>query len=434
MPRLLPFRALRFGVAAHDLSSVLAPPYDIISAAERVSLLAQDPHNAVRLDLPADIGAGSAADYKLAAETLLAWRREGVLVMDEAPTVTIHEMSWTDADGGTATATGLFARLGLEEFGPGSGVLPHERTLSGPKKDRYDLLEATELNTSPIVFLEGADATETSTLLRRSIDRPADAHAATADGVGHRIWICPGSDEGVTALLDQLSSAPITIADGHHRYETALAYRRDRRTADPAAADPPWDHVMALLYSLDQAPPALPTHRVVRGGPTGASLFQQLSGYVDVEPMAGREALVSRLTEPVRFEPGAMGTGRFGCYSDGQAAILTVRPASVAALLDATLSAASRGLDVNALTVLIERLYGADPDTLVSEGRLVYAKDAAAAIERVERGQAEACFLLDRMPASAISSVAEAGEVMPQKSTYFHPKAPTGLLFSPLEW
>jgi uncharacterized protein (DUF1015 family) len=140
------------------------------------------------------------------------------------------------------------------------------------------------------------------------------------------------------------------------------------------------------------------------------------------------------MSEPVHFAPGASGTGRFGCYSDGQAALVTLEQSSIDALLDPTLSAASRGLDVNALTAIIERVYGADPNTLVSQARLAYSKDASDAVERVVRGEADTALLLDLMPASVISNVAEAGEVMPQKSTYFNPKAPTGLLFSPLEW
>ena len=434
VPTLRPFRALRFNAAKTDLSSVLAPPYDIIGSDERLSLLAQDPHNAVRIDLPADIGAGGPADYQAAADTLEAWRRQNVLVMDEAPTVTIHEMRWRDADGAAATATGLFVRLKLEEFGPGSGVLPHERTLSGPKQDRYDLLVATELNTSPLVFLAGSDAATTSALMARLTDRPPDVEASTEDDVSHRLWICAGADDGVAALLELTSSMPITIADGHHRYETALTFRRDRNASQPDASDPAWDYVMALIYPLDQAPPALPTHRIVRGGPTGADLLERLSDYLEVEPVTSNESLLERWRAPVEFAAGASGTGRFGLVSGGLSAILSVRKAAIEDLLDTTLSAASKGLDANALTAIIEVVYGADPNTLVAAGRLAYAKDASDAVARVGGGEADTCFLLDPMPASAISNVAEAGEVMPQKSTYFNPKAPTGLLFSPLEW
>ncbi|MFV2063423.1 MAG: DUF1015 family protein [Chloroflexota bacterium] len=434
MPTLRPFRALRFNASVTDLSAVLAPPYDIISQEERLALLAQDPHNAVRIDLPADVGSGVAADYAAAARTVADWRRDGVLRKDDEPTITVHEMAWADADGRPVTSTGFVVRLKLEEFGPDSGVLPHERTLSGPRKDRYDLLAATRLNSSPLVFLAGSDGPATTKLVKQLSDRPADAEATTADGVSHRLWICNGSEETVVTLLGLVAAAPITIADGHHRYETALQYQRDRAARGSTDGDPAWQYVMALVYSMDEAPPALPTHRVVRGGPGGADLLEQLGPFVSVQRLASREALLGRMAEPVDVARGATGSGRIGLLSSDQAAILEVRSDRVDALLDAALSDASKGLDVNALTAIVERVYGADPDALVGEGRLSYVKGADEATQLVCDGEADTCFLLDPMPATAISRVAEAGEVMPQKSTYFNPKAPTGLLFSPLEW
>jgi hypothetical protein len=140
------------------------------------------------------------------------------------------------------------------------------------------------------------------------------------------------------------------------------------------------------------------------------------------------------MAQPVRLHEGAAGSGRIGLFTHGEAALLRVDRAAVDAHLDAGLSEASRGLDVNALGVIIERAFGDDPATMAGDGRLWYVKDAAAATGQVVAEEASAAFLLDEMPAAAISLVADAGEVMPQKSTYFHPKAPTGLLLSPLEW
>ncbi len=432
MPRLRPFRALRFDASVDDLSAVLAPPYDIISPADRLALLDRDPHNIVRVELPADLGTAGANDYATAAATLAEWREAGVLVKDAEPTVTIHEMRWTDGGGREGRATGLFCRLRLEEYGPDGGVLPHEKTHGGPKADRYALLEATRLNSSPLVFLAGSDPAATAAALLALTEGAPDVEVTTADGVRHRLWIRDAA--AAKPVLDLMSGAPLTIADGHHRYETALKYRADHAVDPDAVADPAWDYLLALIYPLDQSPAALPTHRVIRGFPCGEDLLVRVTSFVAVERLPDLETLLVRMAEPVEFESGATGTGRIGLFTRGLAAILTVDRAAVEASLDASLSVGSRGLDVNALSVIIEHAYGDDAATMAAEGRLWYVKDATIATTQVAGEEASAAFLLHEMPPAAIALVAGAGEVMPQKSTYFDPKAPTGLLLSPLEW
>jgi len=434
VPDLRPFRALRFDPSLTDLSSVLAPPYDIISPAERKMLLERDAHNIVRIELPADLGAAGPDDYAAAAATAAAWREAGVLVKDAEPTVTVHEMRWTDSEGREQVATGLLCRLGLEEYGPGAGVLPHEQTHGGPKADRYALLEATRMNISPLVFLAGSEPGSTSAALAALAQRPPDATGTTGDGVRHRLWIVPA--EKAASVLALMSSAPLTIADGHHRYETALQFRRDHEPERVAGQEPAWDFALALIYPLDASPPALPTHRVVRGQPCGEDLLPRLERFGAVERLPDRAALLARMAEPASFADGASGTGRIGIYTGRQpvAAVLSVDREATDALLGADLSDASRGLDVNALSVIIDRAYGADATELAANRQLWYVKDAAEATDQVDAHKASAVFLLDEMPPAAISLVAGAGEVMPQKSTYFHPKAPTGLVLCPLEW
>lgn len=434
VPNLRPFRALRFDVGASDLSAVLAPPYDIISPAERQELIARDAHNIVRIELPADLGAAGPDDYATAAATAAAWREAGILVKDDEPTVTVHQMRWDDGEGREQSATGLLCRLGLEEYGPDAGVLPHEKTHGGPKADRYALLEATQLNTSPLVFLAGSEPAATSAALLALTEREPDATATTADGVSHRLWVVDA--DVAEPVLELMRAQPITIADGHHRYETALTYRRDHEGDRPADGEPAWDYALALIYPLDQSPPALPTHRVIRGQPCGKDLLERLAPYAQIEPLADLETLLARLAEPASFRSGATGTGRIGVYTgtSRSAALLTVDRAATDALLDQGLSDGSKGLDVNALSVIIDKAYGADATELAANGQLWYVKDAAQACAQVDIEEASAAFLLDEMPPAAISLVAEAGEVMPQKSTYFNPKAPTGLALSPLEW
>jgi uncharacterized protein (DUF1015 family) len=412
---------------------VLAPPYDIISPSERQALLARDAHNIVRIELPADLGAAGPDDYAEAAATARAWQERGVLVRDAEPTVTVHQMRWSESGGREQTATGLLCSLALEEYGPGAGVLPHERTHGGPKADRYALLEATGLNTSPLILLAGSEPARTSAALLALTEREPDMTGTTGDGVDHRLWIVDA--ERAASVLSLLSSAPLTIADGHHRYETALAYRRDHEARRQPGVEPGWDFALALVYPLDQSPPALPTHRVVRGQPCGEDLLARLAPWFEIERLAHPEDLLARMAVAPGFAPGATGTGRVGLLtgSDPVAAILTVRTEAVERLLQPTLSPASKGLDVNALGVTIEQAYGADTAELAAGGQLWYVKDAGAATAQVVAQEASAAYLLDEMPPAAISLVAGVGEVMPQKSTYFNPKAPTGLVLRSLE-
>jgi uncharacterized protein (DUF1015 family) len=466
VPILRPFRALRFDLTRTDLSSVLCPPYDIISPAQRLELLDRDPHNAVRIELPADLGTAGPDDYRAAARTVAQWRTDGVLRKDRSPALTIHRMTWIprggERDGQQVRATGVLARLRLEPFAPDGGVLPHERTLGGPKEDRYALLRATGLNTSPIVLL-GDGASPAGSLGEPAASIEAAIGALTAGqpdatgrvgGVSHEVWIVPtedrgrdgsgertddglaridGSDPGAD-LLATLAATPLTIADGHHRYETALRYREERGRNRACESDPAWDYVLALVYPAGVSPPALPTHRVMLDGPVGEDLVAALGDLVAVERLAGPEALLRRMSEAPPIAPYASGSGRIGKISGPVAAILEVRPGAVLARLDPALGDACRGLDVNAVSVLLEALWGGDAGSLASAGRLRYVKDAVEAVGQVTGGDAATTFLLDPIPASVVTRVARAGDLMPQKSTYFDPKAPTGLLFSPMEW
>ena len=442
VPTLKPFRGLRYAPSlGPDLSALLCPPYDIIPPSLAEELLERAPANAVRLELPRpEPGGPDDSRYRAAARTLAEWRTDGVLIKDRGSAVYIHEMRWPDGGPRVAgRARGVLARLRLEAFGPASGVRPHERTMSGPKEDRFQLLKATGVNLSPVILLAQHEDAATELLDRLTV-READVCATTDDGVSHRLWVVPVTldDDGAAtgdgaALLAALGGAPLTIADGHHRYETALRYRAERDTRRACESDPAWDYVMALLYDVDEAPPVLPTHRVLVEGPAGEELLAALGDLVEVESVADADAVLARLALPVPVSPEATGTGRIGLVSGDVAAILRLRPEAFATHQDPGASAASRGLDVNRLAIVLERL-GVDAAALAEGGRVTYVKDPAEAVAVTARGEAVATFLLDGPPVTAVTRVAAAGEVMPQKSTFFDPKAPTGLVFGPLEW
>jgi len=405
------------------------------------ALLARSPANAIRLELPApEPGGDDDTRYHAAARVLAEWRTGGVLVKEHGPALYLHEMRWPDGGLRTAgRARGVMARLRLEPFGRAGGVRPHERTMSGPKEDRFRLLKATEVNLSPVVLL-AETATGVTGLLDRLTAGDADLVATTDDGVTHRMWVVPVAfDDDGRAMGDggewlaAISAVPLTIADGHHRYETALRYRAERDTRRAGESEPAWDYVMALVYDVAEAPPVLPTHRVLLTGPTGDALIAALGGFVDVEPVDGPGEVLRRMAAPTVADEGETGTGRVGLVSGGRAAILTVRPATFGPLQDPAASAASQGLDVNRLAIMLERL-GVDASALAAGSRMAYVKDPAEAVAMTGRGEAVATFLLDGPPVTAVTRVAAAGEVMPQKSTFFDPKAPTGLVFGPLEW
>lgn len=449
VPILRPFRALRYQPRhVPDLSAVLCPPYDVIDRAEQVELLRRHPYNAVRLESPAPpAGAVAGLDdarYRQAARDLASWRSEGVLAKDRWPSIYVHEMSYTDgAMGDPRAARGFMVRLRLETLEPGSGVRPHERTMSGPKEDRYQLLRATGTNLSPVVLVH--EQPDTGGLLDALTAAPPDAEAIDRSGVEHRLWAAPAAGEGaagpsegddgpavvVRRLLEVVERGPLTIADGHHRYETALRYGGERGQRRACESDPAYDYVLALLYAVDSAPAPLATHRVVQDLTPSigdAGFLAAASELFHVERLADADQLRGRLTAPATDQ----GSGRFGHHGPDGVALLTVRREAFAPLVDAALPEAARWLDTSLLALALGHLAGIGPEELASGRRVTYVKDAAAAVSIASESGATA-FLLDPTPISAVLRVADAGGVMPQKSTYFHPKAPTGLLFNPLE-
>jgi uncharacterized protein (DUF1015 family) len=423
-----------------DPALVVAPPYDVIGPELRATLEARHPANVVRLDLPVE-EAGEEPDdrYRRAARTLAAWRSDGTLRKDPHPSVYVYEQTYEVP--GTAverTQRGFFARLRLESFGPYAGVLPHERTLTGPREDRYKLLRATGVNTSPVVGLFEDESGATGERLAFAAAARADLEIVDDDRVRHRLWAVPADGDGPTAeiasaLMTAASAGPITIADGHHRYETAVQYRDERRMTRSCEEDPAFDYLLTLfLESTGEPLTVLPTHRLVRGlGDQGAaSLLERASELFDVERVGTAETLVRR------FEGAGVaggGEGRFGLWTRTGGAMLTARREAFEPFLppgDASL----RALDVTLLGVVLDRLAGVDGEA-VRGGAVEYTKSAAEAVAAVRAGAGvDAAFLLEATPVPSISAVARAGEVMPQKSTYFYPKALSGLVINPHEW
>ena len=439
MPEIRAFRALRFDPEkVGDVGQVVCPPYDVIGPELQKTLLARHPANAVRIDLP-EIQAGEGPDdrYRRASRTLSSWRIDGTLRTDGLPSVYVYEQTYcVPGSDQTRTQRGFFARLRLEDLVAGSGILPHERTLAAPKEDRYKLMWATGVNTSPIVGLY-ADSTGRSTKAMAVIasERP-DTDVVDDDGVRHRLWAVPmdgPESEIAKTLISAAGREPVTIADGHHRYETALRYRDERRANKSGETDPSTDYVMMLFLEVtNQKLTVLPTHRVVRGlGEEGVrDLLDHARWLFDVRPVATRAELEAAFASV--DVPG--GEGRFGIWTRSGGAVLTARRADFAISLRDGGPALKR-LDVTLLQAALGRLCAIDA-AAIAGGRLAYSKSVTEALDWVDsaRDGADAAFLLEPTPVAEIAAVATEGDVMPQKSTYFYPKALTGLIINPHEW
>ena len=427
-----------------DLAAVVAPPYDVIGPEEHRRLLQRDPRNVVRLDLPqAEPGDPEDERYRRAARTLNAWRVDGTLRRDPRPALYPYEQTYripgTNRD---AVRRGIFARVALEPFGAASGIRPHERTLAGAREDRYRLLRATSVNTSPVVGLAKDESGRVPEWLRSVAARPPVADIVDEAEVRHRLWLAPLGEEeqrdaSIAAVCELLGAKPITIADGHHRYETALRFCEERRRGPAVEEDPAWADILMLILEPVEGPlTVLPTHRVLLGldGAAIDRLIGRLPELCEIEDGVGPE----RLVDEFRAGGAAGGEGRFGLWTKHGGAILRARRASFGPSLPAG-GDALRRLDVTLAAVVIERLAGIDP-AAVAEGRIAFTMDAAEAIAWVDAGAAptgglpaSAALLLDPTPASEIVAVAADGDLMPQKSTYIYPKALTGLVLNPLE-
>jgi len=415
-----PLEAIRYAPAT-DLSLALCPPFDTISPEEQRRLYDLSPVNAVRLELPRADG----DRYQAAAGTLQAWLAEGALVRDESPAFYVFQQEFRH-DGAMYRRTVLFARLRLEPWEAGV-VLPHERTFRAPKEDRMNLLRALRLNTSP-VFLMYADAgQEIAPLLARALSGPPEAEFANAEGLSQRL-VRVGEPDLIAAISGGLAGEKLYIADGHHRYETALAFRD---AAGGPAGERPEDFVLAALAAVnDPGLLVLPIHRLVGVDLPPDRVIESLKPLFDVDMRASLPALVA--------EMAARGESKnaFGLAVHGSPDLylLTLRdPEAAGHYLPPERSAAWRRLDAAiANHVVLRGLLGLTEGQMEDIRTVWYSEDAAAVVSEVRSGRAGLALLLNPLPPARVVAVADAGERMPQKSTFFYPKIPTGLVFNPL--
>jgi uncharacterized protein (DUF1015 family) len=424
-----PFRALRYDLARVRAADVVAPPYDVIDEAHRLELLERSPYNVVRLILP---GAGNEAE---AGETLAEWVEDGILIREPRPSAWWLEQEATGPDGIRRSRSGLITTVRVDAYGEGA-VRPHERTLDGPKAGRLALMRAVSANLSPIFAIYDDPLRGVTTLVDALlVDTEPLLEVRDPEGTDHRLWRIDDEDV-LGAISRSLADLPLVIADGHHRYETAMTYRAERRAAD---GDPPGEqpYDFAPVYLANRCDPGLEpfaTHRVVTG--IDPALHDGLPARLldwDAVPIPGD---VEDLEQALAAAP--RDRAAFGLWPGGGqgGTLLTLRDPGVVveALPDA--SDATRALDVAVIGALVlDRVLGLDAGTVAITDRIRYRRRAAEAAAAVAaEPESTAVALLLRAPSVAeVEAVAAAGETMPQKSTYFYPKLLDGLVFHPLD-
>jgi uncharacterized protein (DUF1015 family) len=408
MADVRPFRALHYDRdRVGGLQPVVAPPYDVIDAAQRAELLARSPHNVVEIDLPAGDD-----PYAHAAEVFERWQEEGILVRDDAPALWALEQDYTGPDGRRRTRHGFFARVKVEDYGPGR-IRPHERTHPGPKEDRLRLTRATHANLSPIFSLYDDPAGAAWGALAPHLEGEPWAEVTDEDGTTHRLWRV-ADPQAAAAVHAVLADKELLIADGHHRYETARVYH-----AEGGAG-----HVLMCLVALqDPGLTVFPTHR----------LLTRISDRERLRETIERDFEVAPTDE---LEPAGDGPVRMG-YLDAhhrRPLMLTLRDPAIAAEALPDKPGPYRALDTAVLEALVlQGALGMSEDDISHLNGLDYARDTAQARERVEHGEAEAAFFMRGTPVSQVRDVAATGESMPPKSTYFFPKVLTGMVFNLLD-
>jgi uncharacterized protein (DUF1015 family) len=420
MTDVIPFQALRYHSGRVELERVLAPVYDVVAAEDRPVYYDRDPHNALRLELTRSVDDEATTDYADVARTLALWRSEGVLVLDAEPALYVLRQRFAGPGGGEVERLGFFGALHLEEY-ESRIVLPHESTMAGPKADRLKILRASQANLSSVFMLYEDREMSLAGLLGNALNSSEVVSVRNEEGIEHTL--APLRDpDAVAQVRSFLAKRPVVIADGHHRYETALAYRDERR-ADGAGVDPDAPHERILAYfanAFASGTLLLPIHRVILKLPpaTDAGWRSRLSDWerrtVPVGDIESIPAVLEEHLAPLR------GSYAFAADDGSRELQLFSRVA---------------GEDLSVRIIHREVLgdvFNLDEDA-VRNGAVAFPKSTLQAARDVREGNGAVALYLNPLEPDDVFRVTGAGETLPQKSTFFFPKLPTGLLFRMLE-
>ncbi|MCM1022977.1 MAG: DUF1015 domain-containing protein [Prevotella sp.] len=423
MAEIKAFKGIRYTEAAGEPNSLVCPPYDIISDSQRESYLAKNPRNVIRLELPE----GGGERYKNAGDVLERWLDGNILARDEEDSLYVYEMLFT-ANGARRSLKGFVSLVRLTDFDRGI-VLPHEETLSKAKQDRFDLMSETFCNFSMIYSLySDGDNSVCGTVDGCSKGAP-DAEVTDGDGTVHRMWRI-SDKEIIGKLTAAFADKKLYIADGHHRYETALNFHKSLCAAGKAVPGDQSGYVMMMLVNMEN--PGLvvfPTHRIVRGlaGFHIDTVLEECGHYFDIAqaPDEGRMQAALNKAYDEGGKTFAMYAGAGKCY------VMTLKDENAVKRLLPGMSEAYCGLDVTVLhSLVLERIFGVDKENMANQKNLSYTRSREEALWAVDMDGADCSFILNPTKVSEIRDVAAASEKMPQKSTYFYPKLITGLVMN----
>lgn len=437
MAHIAPFKAVQYnGACAEELNRLIAPPYDVISPRQQAALYEAHECNIIRLVLGRQHPHDTDADnrYTRAASTLRTWLDQGVLVKRSRPGLVIYQMEFERPDGGRRIIDGIVALVEVDDYGRGK-VLPHEKTYKGPKQDQLNLLRACRSHLTPIHALFNDREHQVINVYRGFMQEPPQQQAVDADGTIHRTW-CIEDDAAIRRISEFLDDRSLFIADGHHRYETALAFKKEmlaHASAESAGAG----HVMVYLTSTSHPGlTILPAHRMV-GGMAHVDVrgfLDRLAGHFLIErhdfgetdTRVAARGLLSKVSD------WSERAGNFGLVIHGEPGFWLLRLKSfegIDPLIDAAVPPALRGLDVTILREVVIG-YGLGLDKDDPEGRIEYSPSVAEVLDRVAGGEVNLALVLNPTRVEQVEAAAELGHKLPHKSTYFFPKIASGLVLN----
>lgn len=421
------FRPLRYTDKSGGLTNVVSPPYDIISADERAQLVARSQYNVVRLELPEVESEGFSGDkYQHAAALLQDWKAKGILKADEDEGIFIYSETFS-VGSKEKTFYGMLCQVKLYDFAE-KVVLPHEETLSKAKKDRFNLMSETYCNFSPVYSLYNDSEGVVDGVMRVAMTNAPLVELTDADGVTHKLWKISDKKQ-IDKITAAMAPKQLFIADGHHRYETALNFRNSL-SAEGKLNGTSADHMMMMLVDMDN--PGLvvfPTHRLVNPPKSTSveTLLAECETVFDLthfEDISSVEQVLEANSDKTAFAIYTGGTGFVLLTLKDNAAMKNALPQK---------SDAYRGLDVSVLhTLVLDKILGIDAENMAQGKSLTYTRDIDFAVESVKNGDVKLAVLMNPTKIREIKDVSLAGEKMPQKSTYFYPKLITGLVINDL--
>ncbi|MFZ5765003.1 MAG: DUF1015 domain-containing protein [Thermodesulfobacteriota bacterium] len=443
MAKIAPLRGLRFNPAKiRRMEDVVTPPYDVIDEKSKIALLAKNPYNMIQLDLTKNAGdALGAARYEAARDLFRRWQEEEVLIRDPEPTIYLYQTTYSLSNGRTFTRKGLVALVGLAEFDEGI-VKPHEKTFRSVTDDRLRLIDTCQAQFSQIFSLYSDPTAEIMTVLEKACPPAPLSQVEDQDGCLHSLWAVT-DQQAIDRVRQAFADRPLYIADGHHRYTTALQLRELMVSREGRVApESPYNHIMMYLCPMeDPGLSVLPTHRLVAypGRITADELVAKMVDSFEIDEIRGgiRESLMEQVLD--RMDERPQGRTVFGMYEPvaDRCFLLTLKPGIMEQVVGDTMPAALRELDVVVLSELIvERLLGLDHERCDRENIISYYSDPDTALDTAVKEAAatdersQILFLMNHTPVAQVKKIADERLIMPHKSTYFYPKILTGLLIN----